>query len=113
MISVDNIQFGWLTLSIEYNLIKMYFGVGEDNAYDNDKSEIISRSINLDGEGTDLKLTLIKHRFEDNACLVWWQDYEMPVPMVFNYQDLVNNWIDVREKTREQYDKDFIYNEVE
>ena len=57
-----------------------------------------ARGIVLDGEGTELKLGILKHEFEDDVVITWWLDDEAPITMVFDYKELVKNWEKEKER---------------
>lgn len=128
MIEIKNIFAGWLTFELHYGEISELFTVsylddfrdsinyllginrnGENPEYIYSyKWGMEGRSIILDGEGTELKLSISKNEFEDNFCLTWWLNNDIPVSMVFSYQEFVEAWIKEINKYEESYEKDFL-----
>ena len=75
----------------------------------NYKYGIESRAITLDGEGTLLKLSILKTEYEDYLTLVWWLNDEIPVCMVFDYSSFVESYLKEMNRIGEEtYKKDFL-----
>lgn len=129
MIEIINIWAGWLTFQIHYGDLTHQFTVsylddfkeeinyllginnnGEHSEYlYNYKYGVESRAITLDGEGTLLKLSILKTEYEDYLTLVWWLNDEVPVCMVFDYSSFVKSYIKEMDRIGEEtYKKDFL-----
>jgi len=75
----------------------------------NYKYGVESRAITLDGEGTLLKLSILKTEYEDYLTLVWWLNDEIPVCMVFDYSSFVESYLNEMNRIGEEtYKKDFL-----
>jgi len=123
MIRVGKIEFGWLRFFLICGKERQSFcdsylddfikeidyllGVEKPYIYE---TLAEARGIVLDGEGTELKLGILKHEFEDEVTITWWLDDEVPVTMVFDYQELVEDWKKEKERIKEDYEKNFNYN---
>lgn len=120
MIKVFDIEVGWLTLEIngfrfcvsyldDFKMCMDYLlGIGKDNEYTYHWN-IEARSITLDGEGTELKLSITKHIYEDDFLLNWWVDDGTPVSKVFNYGEFVRQYKQVMDDIGEEvYRRDFL-----
>ncbi len=123
MIEIKNIWAGWLTFQLNYGNLASKFTVsylddfraemnyllGINKKYDY-KYGIESRAITLDGEGTLLKLSILKTEYEDDLTLVWWLDDEIPVCMVFDYDSFVKSYLKEMCRVEETYKKEFLMN---
>lgn len=128
MIEVTNIFAGWLTFQIHYGYTTLQFtdsylddfreemdyllgisrnGQNDEFIYDFQYG-IISRAICLDGEGTLLKLSIIKYEYEDEIVLTWWLNDEIPVSMVFNYNQLIQSYCNEMNRVEQEYDEKFL-----
>lgn len=120
MIRVFDVEYGWLTLEInrfrfcvsyldDFKMCMNYLlGIEEDNKYTYHWN-IEARSIILDGEGTELKLSITKHIYEDDFLLTWWVDDGTPVSMVFNYGEFVKQYNQVMDDIGDEvYRRDFL-----
>ena len=67
-----------------------------------------SRAIMLDGEDTALKLSIMKDEFEENIVITWWLNDDIPVSMVFNYEELIKNWLEEINKYIGIYEKEYL-----
>lgn len=81
-----------------------------DKDYKYDNYEIENRSIYLDGEGTLLILSIIKHEYDDELTLVWRLNDETPRVMNFNYENLKSEWIKTRNEIKDDYKIHFLMN---
>lgn len=122
MIKVGKIEFGWLRFFLICGKERQSFcdsylddfveeidyllGVKEPYTYE---TLAEARGIVLDGEGTELKLGILKHEFEDDVVITWWLDDEAPVTMVFDYKELVKNWEEEKGRIKDDYEKNFKY----
>lgn len=120
MIKVEDIEYGWLTLDIDglrfcvsylddFKMCMDYLlGIGEDNKYKY-HWDIEARSITLDGEGTELKLSITKQIYEDDFLLNWWVDDGTPVSKVYNYDKFVKQYKQVMKDIGDEvYRRDFL-----
>lgn len=129
MIEITNVWAGWLTFQIHYGDLTHQFtvsylddfkeeinyllGINENDEHPeylyNYKYGIESRAITLDGEGTLLKLSILKTEYEDYLTLVWWLNDEIPVCMVFDYSSFVESYLNEMNRIGEEtYKKDFL-----
>lgn len=128
MIEIKNIFAGWLTFEIHYGKINQLFTVSYLNDFRDDinyllgvnmddekddysykyAGEIESRAIFLDGEGTLLKLSAMKYEFDNEIAITWWLDDNIPVVMVYNYSEFVENWLKEMQKNEDSYKKYFL-----
>lgn len=120
IISVTDVEYGWLTLNIMGNQFGVSYlddfkmcmdyllGIGENNKYKY-HWDIETRGITLDGEGTELKLSITKQIYEDDFLLNWWVDNQRPITMYFNYDKFVKAYQKVMEDIGEEvYRRDFL-----
>ena len=120
MIKIIDIFYGWLTFQIQRNKFCVSYlddfkycmdyllGIGEENQYKY-HWDIESRSITLDGEGTDLKLSITKYIYEDDFLLNWWVDDKQPVTMIFNYKDFIAQYqFEMNQIGEEVYKREFL-----
>ena len=117
MIKISEIKFGWLTLEInDFSFIVSYLsdviedmnyllGLSDEYTYRNGTE---SRSIFLDGEGTILKLSIMKYEFEDEALFTWWQDDKSPNIFIINFKDFVNEWQKCIKEIEVDYYNEFV-----
>ena len=124
MIEIKNIYAGWLTFELHYGMVSQLFtvsylndfrddinyllGVGNEKYFYKYKNEMEIRAIMLDGEGSILKLSIMKNEFEDEAVITWWLNDDVPVVMVFDYHKLVNDWIKEMDKHKDIYDREYL-----
>lgn len=125
MIEVNSMAYGWIHFVLKDNNSEMRFNVSylsdfrdeidyllgtgdKDHYYDYDNLDMESRAVDLDGEGTLLKLSIMKHRFEDEICFTWWQDNRIPVTMVLNYDYVIKKWEQWKKETKDDYEKHFL-----
>lgn len=136
MIEITNVWAGWLTFQIHYGNLTHQFtvsylddfkeeinyllGINENDEHPeylyNYKYGVESRAITLDGEGTLLKLSVLKTEYEDYLTLVWWLNDEIPVCMVFDYYGFIESYLKEMDRIgKETYKKDFLmdYDEKE
>ena len=125
MIEIIEIWAGWFHFKIHHNHMESHFtvsylddfeeimdyllGIGEGNEYKYDYN-IESRAITLDGEGTELKLSLTKREYEGIATLVWWLNDEPPVTLVIEFTKFKQSYIDEMNKNKDKYELDFLMN---
>lgn len=127
-IKIKSMSYGWLTFTMRTNDFELYFTdsylddfidvmnylLGNDNyEYKYFDTEMISRAIELDGEGTILKLSIMKCEYEDDICLTWWLDDNTPITFIVNYEELLKDWQDEVSRVQERYKKDFLMEERE
>ena len=74
----------------------------------NMKNAIIARAITLDGEGTELKLSITKHQYEDDFLLNWWIDDRRPITMRFNYEKFIKSYQEEMDKIKDIYKEKFL-----
>lgn len=128
MIEIKNIYAGWLTFEFHYGEVSQLFTVSYLNDFRDDMDYLLginrngehkeyiykyqngmeSRAIMLDGEGTTLKLSIMKDEFEENIVITWWLNDDIPVSMVFNYEELIKNWIEEINKYIGIYEKEYL-----
>ena len=128
MIEIKNIYAGWLTFEFHYGEVSQLFTVSYLNDFRDDMDYLLginrngehkeyiykyqngmeSRAIMLDGEGTALKLSIMKDEFEENIVITWWLNDDIPVSMVFNYEELIKNWIEEINKYIGIYEKEYL-----
>ena len=114
MIEIKNIYAGWLTFEFHYGEVSQLFTVSYLNDFRDDMDYLLginrngehkeyiykyqngmeSRAIMLDGEDTALKLSIMKDEFEEQIVITWWLNDDIPVSMVFNYEELIKNWLE-------------------
>ena len=128
MIEIKNIYAGWLTFEFHYGEVSQLFTVSYLNDFRDDMDYLLginrngehkeyiykyqngmeSRAIMLDGEGTALKLSIMKDEFEENIVITWWLNDDIPVSMVFNYEELIKNWLEEINKYIGVYEKEYL-----
>lgn len=124
MIEIKNIFAGWLTFKLNYGEVSQLFtvsylndfrddinyllGIGEGYEYDYEDSNIISRGILLDGEGTILKLSILKYEFDNEILVSWWLNDDIPVSMVYDYNKFVEDWKKEMDKYKDKYEIEFL-----
>ena len=128
MIEIKNIYAGWLTFEFHYGEVSQLFTVSYLNDFRDDMDYLLginrngehkeyiykyqngmeSRAIMLDGEGTALKLSIMKDEFEENIVITWWLNDDIPVSMVFNYEELIKNWLEETNKYIGIYEKEYL-----
>ena len=128
MIEIKNIYAGWLTFEFHYGEVSQLFTVSYLNDFRDDMDYLLginrngehkeyiykyqngmeSRAIMLDGEGTALKLSIMKDEFEENIVITWWLNDDIPVSMVFNYEELIKNWLEEINKDIRIYEKEYL-----
>ena len=128
MIEIKNIYAGWLTFEFHYGEVSQLFTVSYLNDFRDDMDYLLginrngehkeyiykyqngmeSRAIMLDGEGTTLKLSIMKDEFEENIVITWWLNDDIPVSMVFNYEELIKNWLEETNKYIGIYEKEYL-----
>lgn len=128
MIEIKNIYAGWLTFEFHYGEVSQLFTVSYLNDFRDDMDYLLginrngehkeyiykyqngmeSRAIMLDGEGTTLKLSIMKDEFEENIVITWWLNDDIPVSMVFNYEELIKNWLEEINKYIGIYEKEYL-----
>lgn len=128
MIEIKNIYAGWLTFEFHYGEVSQLFTVSYLNDFRDDMDYLLginrngehkeyiykyqngmeSRAIMLDGEGTTLKLSIMKDEFEEQIVIIWWLNDDIPVSMVFNYEELIKNWIEEINKYIGIYEKEYL-----
>lgn len=128
MIEIKNIYAGWLTFEFHYGEVSQLFTVSYLNDFRDDMDYLLginrngehkeyiykyqngmeSRAIMLDGEGTALKLSIMKDEFEENIVITWWLNDDIPVSMVFNYEELIKNWLEEINKYIGIYEKEYL-----
>lgn len=128
MIEIKNIYAGWLTFEFHYGEVSQLFTVSYLNDFRDDMDYLLginrngehkeyiykyqngmgSRAIMLDGEGTALKLSIMKDEFEENVVITWWLNDDIPVSMVFNYEELIKNWLEETNKYIGIYEKEYL-----
>lgn len=128
MIEIKNIYAGWLTFEFHYGEVSQLFTVSYLNDFRDDMDYLLginrngehkeyiykyqngmeSRAIMLDGEGTALKLSIMKDEFEENIVITWWLNDDIPVSMVFNYEELIKNWLEETNKYIGIYEKGYL-----
>ena len=128
MIEIKNIYAGWLTFEFHYGEVSQLFTVSYLNDFRDDMDYLLginrngehkeyiykyqngmeSRAIMLDGEGTALKLSIMKDEFEENVVITWWLNDDVPVSMVFNYEELIKNWLEETNKYIGIYEKEYL-----
>ena len=128
MIEIKNIYAGWLTFEFHYGEVSQLFTVSYLNDFRDDMDYLLginrngehkeyiykyqngmeSRAIMLDGEGTTLKLSIMKDEFEENVVITWWLNDDIPVSMVFNYEELIKNWLEETNKYIGIYEKEYL-----
>ena len=128
MIEIQNIYAGWLTFEFHYGEVSQLFTVSYLNDFRDDMDYLLginrngehkeyiykyqngmeSRAIMLDGEGTALKLSIMKDEFEENIVITWWLNDDIPVSMVFNYEELIKNWLEEINKYIGIYEKEYL-----
>lgn len=128
MIEIKNIYAGWLTFEFHYGEVSQLFTVSYLNDFRDDMNYLLginrngehkeyiykyqngmeSRAIMLDGEGTTLKLSIMKDEFEENIVITWWLNDDIPVSMVFNYEELIKNWLEEINKYIGVYEKEYL-----
>lgn len=128
MIEIKNIYAGWLTFEFHYGEVSQLFTVSYLNDFRDDMDYLLginrngehkeyiykyqngmeSRAIMLDGEGTTLKLSIMKDEFEENIVITWWLNDDIPVSMVFNYEELIKNWLEEINKYIGVYEKEYL-----
>ena len=119
---------GWLTFEFHYGEVSQLFTVSYLNDFRDDMDYLLginrngehkeyiykyqngmeSRAIMLDGEGTTLKLSIMKDEFEENIVITWWLNDDIPVSMVFNYEELIKNWLEEINKYIGVYEKEYL-----
>ena len=128
MIEIKNIYAGWLTFEFHYGEVSQLFTVSYLNDFRDDMDYLLginrngehkeyiykyqnvmySRAIMLDGEDTALKLSIMKDEFEENIVITWWLNDDIPVSMVFNYEELIKNWLEEINKYIGIYEKEYL-----
>lgn len=128
MIEIKNIYAGWLTFEFHYGEVSQLFTVSYLNDFRDDMDYLLginrngehkeyiykyqngmeSRAIMLDGEGATLKLSIMKDEFEENIVITWWLNDDIPVSMVFNYEELIKNWLEEINKYIGIYEKEYL-----
>ena len=124
MIEIKNIFAGWLTFKLNYGEVSQLFtvsylndfrddinyllGIGEGYEYGYEDSNIISRGVLLDGEGTILKLSILKYEFDNEILVSWWLNDDIPVSMVYDYDKFVENWNKEIDKYKDKYETEFL-----
>lgn len=128
MIEIKNIYAGWLTFEFHYGEVSQLFTVSYLNDFRDDIDYLLginrngehkeyiykyqngmeSRAIMLDGEGTTLKLSIMKDEFEEQIVITWWLNDDIPVSMVFNYEELIKNWLEEINKYIGIYEKEYL-----
>ena len=128
MIEIKNIYAGWLTFEFHYGEVSQLYTVSYLNDFRDDMDYLLginrngehkeyiykyqngmeSRAIMLDGEGTALKLSIMKDEFEENVVITWWLNDDIPVSMVFNYEELIKNWLEETNKYIGIYEKEYL-----
>lgn len=119
MFKVDDIFAGWITFEIGDKMftdsylddfkseMDYLFGVSKEYDYNGD---IEGRAIELDGEGSLLKLSITKGRYEDVFSIMWWLNDEPPLCMVFDYEAFTRYYKSEMDRVKEAYKKDFLIN---
>lgn len=129
MIEIKNIHAGWLTFEFHYGEVSQLFTVSYLNDFRDDMDYLLginrngehkeyiykyqiygmeSRAIMLDGEGTALKLSIMKDEFEEQIVITWWLNDDIPVSMVFNYEELIKSWLEEINKYIGIYEKEYL-----
>ena len=128
MIEIKNIYAGWLTFEFHYGEVSQLFTVSYLSDFRDDMDYLLginrngehkeyiykyqngmeSRAIMLDGEDTALKLSIMKDEFEENIVITWWLNDDIPVSMVFNYEELIKNWLEEINKYIGIYEKEYL-----
>lgn len=128
MIEIKNIYAGWLTFEFHYGEVSQLFTVSYLNDFRDDMDYLLginrngehkeyiykyqngmeSRAIMLDGEDTALKLSIMKDEFEEQIVITWWLNDDIPVSMVFNYEELIKNWLEEINKYIGIYEKEYL-----
>ena len=128
MIEIKNIYAGWLTFEFHYGEVSQLFTVSYLNDFRDDMDYLLginrngehkeyiykyqngmeSRAIMLDGEDTALKLSILKDECEENIVITWWLNDDIPVSMVFNYEELIKNWLEEINKYIGIYEKEYL-----
>ena len=129
MIEIKNIYAGWLTFEFHYGEVSQLFTVSYLNDFRDDMDYLLginrngehkeyiykyqngmeSRAITLDGEGTILKLSIMKEEFEEQIVITWWLNDDIPVSMVFGYSSFVESYLKEMDRIGEEnYKKDFL-----
>ena len=50
----------------------------------------------------------MKDEFEEQIVITWWLNDDIPVSMVFNYEELIKNWIEEINKYIGIYEKEYL-----
>lgn len=118
MIKILDIYAGWLAFTIKRHYFCVSYlddfkyemnyllGIGENNIYED--NAIIARAITLDGEGTELKLSITKHQYEDDFLLNWWIDDQRPITMIFDYKKFIKSYQEEMDKIKDIYKEKFL-----
>lgn len=114
MINITNIKCGWLCLSLANN--KFYASYLTDVIYELDSlidkcSVEKPTKIYIDGEGKDLYLTAWLN-YDDKIIIIWeeYSNSELLHIMKFDYEEFKNQYEQLKERIKEDYNENFISN---